>query len=246
MKVEFIFIQAHSSTNEYAIEFMSKSNPNHVYCIYTYNQTDGKGQIGRKWDSQPNMNLSFSLVIPFDQFHVDRQIVFNKQIALAIKNALLPYFEQQVKIKWPNDIYINDKKIAGILIQNVLQGKHIKYAVVGIGINVLQKHFNVSIPNPTSFALEGIELNKTLTELLHEIVYKIIKTDFNPSRKTAILIGEKYNSDLYKLGLSQDFEFKEERINRTIKEVNEKGQLVLIDDQIEETYNFGQLKFINK
>ncbi|MDF1698522.1 MAG: biotin--[acetyl-CoA-carboxylase] ligase [Saprospiraceae bacterium] len=139
------------STNAYAQECISKSNPTEGTVISASFQSDGKGQIGRFWESEMDKNILCSTILrpiflpPQDQFQL------NMAVSLAILDFVSHYIpNERVRIKWPNDIYVNDDKIAGILIQNTLKGKSISSCVVGTGINVNQIQFSSFIPNPTS------------------------------------------------------------------------------------------------
>lgn len=136
-------------------------------------QTNGRGQRGNVWSSQREANLTFSAVLElgvsvYEQFYV------SMLAAVAVQKTLALY-GLDAKIKWSNDIYIGDKKIAGILIEHHSMGETVAKSVVGIGINVGQTQFDANIPNPTSCALHGLSVSKdqllnrvciTLEELL--------------------------------------------------------------------------------
>src|SRR5690606_29724577 len=106
--------------------------------IVTDVQTNGKGQRGRKWLDAPGESLLMSLVV-VPEYEIEHQFSFNMAISLAIADYLQHIYENwDIRIKWPNDIIINDKKAGGILIENVIRGNKWAYSVVGIGINILQ------------------------------------------------------------------------------------------------------------
>ncbi len=143
------------STNSYAQALLSKSNPSEGTVISTYCQTAGRGQIGSRWESEPDKNISLSAIFYPNFLEARDQFQLNQCISLAVfdlvKNCLP---DHPVSIKWPNDIYVGGRKIAGILIQNSLINTQIRSTVAGIGINVNQATFLTNPPNPTSLLLE--------------------------------------------------------------------------------------------
>ena len=120
--------------------------------VYTHRQTAGRGQRGNTWVAAPGMNATFSYLLRDTRVPASRQFVINEAIAIATAEAL-DDFCPGVTIKWPNDIYHCDLKLAGTLIEHSLQGAIIDYSVVGIGINVLQRDFGSGAPNPVSLSM---------------------------------------------------------------------------------------------
>ncbi len=143
-----------ASTNSYATDLVAKSNPSEGTVISTDNQTIGRGQIGRFWESEPEKNLTFSLILYPRFLFPARQFLLSQAISLALVDCLELYELPHLKVKWPNDIYVGNRKIAGILIQNVLSSTQVQSSVVGIGLNVNQAVFKSPAPNPTSLFLE--------------------------------------------------------------------------------------------
>lgn len=141
------------STNNFATELLSKSNPSEGTVIKACFQTAGKGQIGRSWHSEANQNLLCSVILYPGFLPPNQQFLLNIAISSGIYSSLKKYTDGDLKIKWPNDIYINKKKVAGILIQNSLSGQSIQYSVAGMGINLNQTLFPEEIPNPVSIAM---------------------------------------------------------------------------------------------
>jgi len=140
---DIVYHESIHSTNSLMYDEVSNTpDLNEGYVIRTDYQTSGRGQIGNTWESKSGKNL-----LAEDQFLV------SKIICLSLVELLNEYDLEKVRIKWPNDIYVGDKKIAGILIQNMLQGKQIKASIIGIGLNVNQEFFESEAPNPTSLKL---------------------------------------------------------------------------------------------
>ena len=142
------------STNDYAVSLVSKIRPIHGTVISASFQDNGRGQIGRSWESAPGKNACLSIIL-YPEITASDQFQLNATIALSLRSFVAKYLTTPVTIKWPNDIYVGKNKIAGILIQNAISGQQIRYCVVGIGLNVNQLTFPGSIPNPTSLAKES-------------------------------------------------------------------------------------------
>jgi len=149
------------------------------FLLYTDFQTAGKGQMGNSWESERGKNLLFSLVIYPLHIAVNEQFIISQIISLAIIKTLEKY-DAGFSIKWPNDIYWNDKKIGGILIENSIQGKMLKTSIIGIGLNINQKVFLSKAPNPFSLALIlGKSMNRK--RILNEIFsnFEVLYNNFN-------------------------------------------------------------------
>ena len=138
------------STNQYAQELLSKSKPVEGTVISAQNQHAGRGQIGSSWEAAPGQNLTLSIILYPQFLAIQHQFQLNQSISLGVRDFIAKYVQKPVKIKWPNDIYVNEKKIGGILIQNTLSGSSIQSTIAGIGINVNQKHFESMLEMKTS------------------------------------------------------------------------------------------------
>jgi len=244
MKTRYIYKSTVTSTNGFASDLLSKSNPSEILCIYTHNQTEGKGQIGRKWHAETGKNLTFSVVLSPSKFPVELQFVLNKKIALVIRKFVETKIHRPTTIKWPNDIYVDNKKIAGILVQNILQGKKIKHCIVGVGMNINQKTFPKNIPNPTSFALEGYTGVNKLLSLLFELVSLIAEIDVASLEMERTKTAEDYNEHLFGNGKTRKFICNQETLVGKVLEVNDKGQLCLQDKKQIKAYNFGEIRWV--
>lgn len=152
---------------------MSVEELPHGYCISADFQTSGHGQATNCWESEDSKNLLFSLLLRPTVIPATEQFVITEFVTLAIINALQDYIRQQITIKWPNDIYVGDKKLCGILIENALCGLTIDTCIVGIGININQELFVSDAPNPVSLKqLNGRDNDRG--EILAEIYHNIL------------------------------------------------------------------------
>ena len=149
-----IYLEQTDSTNTYAKKLLSKSKPTEGTVIYAGQQVAGRGQIGSKWQSDAHKNILSSVILYPNFLLASQQFALNKVTSLAVIYLLQEYLsEENLYIKWPNDIYINDKKIGGILIENSLKGTYLQNSVIGIGLNINQEKFDSTLPNPTSLLL---------------------------------------------------------------------------------------------
>src|SRR5690606_23377330 len=140
-------------TNNYAMQLIDADTAQPGLTVTAGEQTHGKGQRGRVWEAATGDNVLMSIVLAPGQV-VDRQFAFLTAVAVAVADTLLDVYEHwDVRIKWPNDIIVNDKKAGGILIENVLKGGVWAYSVVGLGLNVLQYEFPPSLPHAISLRM---------------------------------------------------------------------------------------------
>lgn len=137
------------STNTYLSSIASTSA--HGTVVTARSQTAGRGQRGNSWESEPGANITMSILLRPDELHPSRQFLISEAVSLAVTEVLRRYLTgHNVSIKWPNDIYVGDRKICGILIENVITPQCILHSVAGLGINVNQERFLSDAPNPVS------------------------------------------------------------------------------------------------
>jgi len=147
-----IYFEDIDSTNEFALSLRRMPLFKEGLIITTDYQSQGKGQEGNKWYSKKGLNILLSIVIE-PRISLNKQFDISKLVSLSCYNFLL-CLGLSPRIKWPNDILINNKKIAGVLIQNIVSNDTISYSVIGIGINVNQHNFPEFTPSATSLSLE--------------------------------------------------------------------------------------------
>ena len=226
MKASIIRLAEAESTNSYAIRLLSQQRPENGTVIITDHQTRGKGLDTNSWESEKGKNLTFSIIL-YPGFTADQQFVFNKAISVGIYDFLkteLP--EHTIAIKWPNDIYISNKKACGILIQNSVIGNKLDYVVVGIGLNVNQTIFKSNAPNPVSLqAATGKDYD--LEFLLGKLLKSIFKRYAQVKPETKQIIENEYHKALYQLMEWNEYIIKSNKLNARITGTNDYGQLQL-------------------
>ncbi len=206
-------------------------------------QTAGRGQRGNSWSSGAGLNLTFSVVLCPDFLPVARQFYVSKIVALAVSDALARW-GIEARIKWPNDIYICDRKVAGILIENDLCGRYMARSVVGVGLNVNQTEFDASLPNPVSMALfsgrsfDRAEVFETFYRCLSERYGMLAEED--DARIDADYLGK-----LYRLGEEHLFTDGRtgERFSGTIRDVLPAGDLVVESGGERRRYLFKEIEY---
>ena len=158
-KHDIIWLESVDSTNEECRRHISDLD--NLSVVSALSQTSGRGQRGNIWISEAGQNLTFSIVLKFpinvmagelEPMHAYDQFVLSEIAALSVVDMLAEH-DIQAKIKWPNDIYAGNRKICGMLIENSLRGEWIQHSIIGIGLNVNQRNFDVTLPNPTSMVI---------------------------------------------------------------------------------------------
>ena len=241
-----ITIQHIDSTNNYLKELLSNSKPlTEGTVIMAESQYAGRGQQSNRWNSEPGKNLTFSLLLKPNFLPVSQQFDLTRAISLGIINALEPFLGDKLKIKWPNDIYYSDKKLGGILIENILQGHQIKNAVVGIGLNVNQADFPLEIANAVSVR-QILHRDYDLVFILSEIC-KNIEAGYLSLRSGRFeSVRNAYMARLYWLNEDKMFKAKGRIFNGRITEVKENGLLVVSDGAETSEYNQKEIEFLNR
>ena len=227
-----IFLAQCESTNEEILKFLNDSREV-IQAVYTFNQTKGKGQYGNSWECAENLNLAFTLALPA---HLEtRDHLFNFRTAMLLADFLAIMTKNAVEIKWPNDIIIKNKKIAGILTEKkTVLG--VTYFIIGIGLNILQENFG-HLPKAGSILTQtGLKLNPTdIAESLFAYLTEHLRHEIS-----AELIFENINQQLFRKEIVSVFETGGVRQNGIIKKVDEEGFLWV------ELENEGLQKFYNK
>ena len=208
-------------------------------------QYAGRGQQQNRWHSEDGKNLTFSLLLNPTFLPVANQFDLTRAVSLGVYDGLKPVLAEQLKIKWPNDIYYADKKLGGMLIENLLQGSQIKQSVVGIGLNVNQETFPDWVPNPTS-VFQILQRNEDLKLILSHICNNIEAWYLNLKAGKTALVRETYLSRLYWLNEQRNFRSNGSIIEGQIIDVKDNGLLVVQTNDGEKEFSFKEIEFLNK
>ncbi len=218
------------STNNYC-KLLDPNTVGEFTVICARRQTAGIGQQGNAWASEPYRNLTFSLILKPIFIAAEEQYRLTMATALAIAETLEHLFSAlrspfSVKIKWPNDIYVGDKKICGTLITSQISGSRLSQSICGIGLNVNQTEFPDWVPNPTSLSLlTGSEHN---LDTLLETLLSNIETEYNHLKDNDSSLKSRYLSRLYRLGVEAEYIHEGQLLRATITDIDHYGHLQLI------------------
>lgn len=208
--------------------------------VYTDFQNAGRGQTGNSWEAERGKNLLFSILFYPAHVHIGEHFILSQIVAVAVAevlNEIIPGF----KVKWPNDIYFEDKKIAGILIENTLTGGIISSSIAGVGININQETFKSDAPNPVSLLqLSGKEFERN--DLLNKICARIQQHYTNKDKS---IVRKRYSDLLYRNNGFYKFRDTTGIFDARIKKIMPDGQLILTTELGEDKkYYFKEVEFM--
>jgi len=236
MGKNLVFMPECHSTNSLALNLCQQSPfIAEGTVVITANQTAGRGQRGNTWDSEPGMNLTFSIILRPNFLATINLFYLNIFSALAIHDYLSEKGCASVFIKWPNDIYVADKKICGLLVENQIQGNELNGSVIGIGLNINQRHF--VIENATSLSLvldRQVGLQEELEILLSKIEARYLQ--LRAGKFSSLM--ENYLGVMYWLNEVHSFTAFGDTFKGTICGVDQNGKLrvrIKDDERVFET-----------
>ncbi len=239
------FFELHEvdSTNIYAIDKVQANLAAHGTAFFANRQFAGKGQRGKDWISENGSNIILSVVIDPSFLLINQQFALSVMAALAVFDFFSAYAGEETKIKWPNDLFWRDRKAAGILIENHLQGNKWQYSILGVGININQTQFSplikqaVSLKQITGKTYQPVVLAKEFCTCLEKRYRELKAGQLNEQL-------EEYNTHLYKKG--ETVRFKKDAIvfKAQVKLVNHHGE-ILLKDGLQESFQFGEIAWIH-
>ncbi len=235
--------QIDSTNNELKI-LNQKFNLPEYSILCTDFQSSGKGQQGNSWESEKGKNLTFSMLLKPISIAAQDQFLISKAVSLGIIKVFRT-LNSNFNIKWPNDIYYNDLKIGGILIENTLSGINISESIIGIGLNINQKIFKSDAPNPVS--LINITQKKTnLEDFLKKILSSIHFFLSHLTNEDNIeLLNQEYLDNLFRKQGYHKYKDENGQFEATIEGISDYGQLILKTRKGEiRTYAFKEVEFI--
>lgn len=240
-----IFLEEADSTNSWASEHCRELED--MTYIEATRQTAGRGQRGNSWESEPGKNLTFSVLYRPDSFAANRQFAISEAVALAIVETLA-HFSVDATVKWPNDIYVGDRKICGILIEHSIFGMEIAHSVIGAGLNVNQTEFLSDAPNPVSMT-QAAGTKFDLAEVRDELCMRLEKhLEDLGSEGGKELAHEEFMRNLWR-GDGLFHPFRDAATGREfharICDVEPEGYLILEDsDEACRRYAFKEVQFL--
>ena len=240
MDFKVIHIDETDSTNRWLRDY-ALSQPEGDYVVVSEYQTAGRGCGTNSWESERGKNLTFSLLIHPTEITADCQFRISEAVSLALCETLDGYVtDRQVSVKWPNDIYVGDCKICGMLIENRLRGRLMTDSIIGIGLNVNQREFFSDAPNPVS-----------LVQLLgHEVALEPLLQAFLQTLEPMLqmdpeTLGKAYRERLYRREGEHEYRDGKGLFRAKLLNVLDDGRLVLLDTEgTARIYAFKEVQFV--
>jgi BirA family biotin operon repressor/biotin-[acetyl-CoA-carboxylase] ligase len=244
----FIELQSVDSTNNYARQQLHAGLARHGMTIFAHEQVAGKGQRGRSWSSEKGANMVLTVVVKPHPLQLGQQFRLSACVAVATHDLFSRYAGEDTKIKWPNDLYWQDRKAGGILIENIVSGQPGNNggrewtSIIGVGININQVQFDPELKNPVSLKQitgkqhDPLALAQEFCGLLEERYRELMENDFETIHKT-------YQSCLYKRKSTARLKKENRVFDAMIEGVSPNGKL-LVQHSIAEEFDFGDIEWI--
>ena len=237
----FVELGSVDSTNNYAMAQATAGKATHGTLVFAHDQWAGKGQRGKTWNSNPGANIILSVVLE-PVAPLLSAFGLSVAVALACRDLFTAYAHSDVTIKWPNDIYWNDKKAGGILIENHLQGDRWAYAIAGMGININQVEFPPTARNPVS--LRQITGRTYDTTRLARELGQYLDTRYTQWEAGGFPAQlEAYNAVLYRRGQEVRLRRDNAVFTTRVEGVSPQGQL-LTRDVLDRSFSFGEVEWV--
>jgi BirA family biotin operon repressor/biotin-[acetyl-CoA-carboxylase] ligase len=241
--VNIIPVETVASTNTYLKELANRQQLEEGTVVTARNQMAGKGQRGNTWEAEAGKNITFSILLYPSFLPVQRYFLLSETVSIGVKDTLDAYTDG-ITVKWPNDIYYQERKIAGILIENELTGNEFSKSVAGIGVNINQERFLSDAPNPISLKqITGREWDTEalLKELIRNILYRYEQLR-NDDTET---LTRMYHEALYRNTGFHRYESQAGIFLARIDRVSDDGFLHLVTDTNEKrNYAFKSVRFM--
>jgi BirA family biotin operon repressor/biotin-[acetyl-CoA-carboxylase] ligase len=243
----FVELQSVDSTNNYARQQIHAGLAQHGMAIFAHEQLSGKGQRGKTWSSEKDANIILSILLKPQSLLLSQQFILSACMALAITDFFTEYAGTETKIKWPNDLYWQDRKAGGLLIESVVGSPESgaglwEWAIVGIGININQTSFPADLPNPVSLKqitgkdFNVVDLAKELCDHIEKYFRKLTDEDLSG-------IHDHYVARLYKKNSTVKLKKGNRVFEAMIKSVSPSGKLI-VQHAIEEEFDFGEVEWM--
>jgi len=245
MNVSIIPFPVINSTNIYTTGLLSQSGISEWTVVMADSQTGGKGQRGKTWDSEFGKNILCSIAVFPEHLRIHEQFLLSAAASLALCKTLSS-LGIEAQIKWPNDIMVKGKKIAGILIENQLSEQNIDSSVIGVGLNVNQVDFNTGYPWPATSikaqlrAKDDINREEVLFDFLKNLHFFLERSKFS---KTSIQSA--YNERLMLRGNRVSYTYRDTQVQGLLRGVTLLGELVIRSEDSEMKFVNGEVRLLN-
>ena len=232
------------STNDYLKSLFKRNELKNDKIVWALEQTKGKGQMGTSWSSEKGKNLTFSIFKKVEQLQIEDQFYIVMAASLAVKDVLEKLLIKNVRVKWPNDILADKKKICGILIESIVKKGKIDAIIIGMGLNINQTKWDdlqrvTSIKNETGIHFELEEVLKMLVQKFNYFINLLLT-------KKLDTIKQDYENSLFRNGKPSTFRKKDSsQFTGIIQGVTEPGKLILLEeDEIINEYDLKEIQLL--
>lgn len=236
---KIIHLNSVDSTNNYTTGLARQTDIHEGLIVSAEYQTNGRGQRNSKWWAGLGENLTFSVLLKPKFLRLDNQFLLSMAVAIALKQTVESFLSDSAYIKWPNDIVVNKKKIAGILIENSLKGNTIEHSIVGVGLNV-NGNVSEALPHATSiFEQTGRSCDR---EKVLELFCETLEVKYLQLRQHPNEIVATYNSILLGKGEESNYSVNGELIRAQLIKVENDGRMLLQHaDGLQKHYWFKEI-----
>jgi BirA family transcriptional regulator, biotin operon repressor / biotin---[acetyl-CoA-carboxylase] ligase len=237
-----VFVPTCHSTNDLAQEIIQINENFHGTVILADFQTGGRGQKGNAWESDSGKNLIFSVALDTSFLLATEQFYISMAMSLAVEATLRAFDIEDIKIKWPNDVFLKNKKTGGMLIENKLRGEYLRSSVVGIGLNVFQNEFSNKFA--TSLTLNSLSSKLSLKALTENLCEQIEKYFEYLQNKDFSFLHSQYLKTIFKMGQEHDFQVLDQIFSAQIFTIETEGKLVLKKESEFLKFEIKEIKYL--
>ena len=242
LKKTFIELEKTVSTNVFLMEKPEKDRIGTV--VYAHEQTAGKGMGTNSWESAPGMNLTFSMGVDMSFMEAADQFLLSQAVPLGLLDVLDTILPVKALVKWPNDLIVEGRKLAGILIDSTIHGQMMGVSIVGIGVNVNQIQFQDWPTHPVSLKMilgREVELEPLLYRMVEAVAQRVEKLR---TPEGVALLKKDYLERLYRYHEWADYEVNGQKVRRYITGIDSFGRLETLDESSKEfVYDIKEIRF---
>lgn len=235
-----VFLEECNSTNSYALDVFGKSNIAEGTIILTEHQRHGRGQRGNAWESEAGSNLTFSVILLPKWLDLKLQFILTKLVSVSIVQMLSTYRDVAAEIKWPNDIYVGEQKICGVLVENIVQNGAIKASVIGVGLNVNQKDFEYD----RAISLSTILGEKVMLKDVMELFCEVFEGNYLRLKQDKTVLDNAYLQHMYRRGEQHLFRVNDKEVWGEIIGVDDEGKLRVNIHQQLQRFAMKEIEFV--
>lgn len=230
------------STNDLAAEIIQRKEAFEGALIITDNQLAGRGQRGNNWEAHPGMNVTLSVLLKPSFLLANKQFDLNIAISLAIHDLFQSKYLENLSIKWPNDVYVGNKKMGGILIENMLVGNYIGWSIIGIGLNINQLEFEN--PAATSLRIELGNKEQDIQKIIEQLAEFIEKRFLELKAKKTEAQKNLYVQNLFRFEEWHNYQANGITFAGQIIDVNPTGKLIVKTPKTVKVFDFKEISYV--